>query len=59
MKCPQDKAAGYTAVIIIVVILLSLVIGAIVATVTGVWRIHARRRIGVQRLARFARHLIR
>lgn len=35
MKCPQDKAAGYTAVIIIVVILLSLLIGALVATVTG------------------------
>jgi hypothetical protein len=36
MKCPQDKAAGYTAVIIIVVILLSLLIGAVVASVTGV-----------------------
>jgi hypothetical protein len=36
MKCPQEKAAGYTAVIIIVVILLSLLIGAVVASVTGV-----------------------
>jgi hypothetical protein len=35
MKCPQDKAAGYTAVIIIVVIVLSFVIGAVVAAVTG------------------------
>ncbi len=35
MKCPQDKAAGYTAVIIIVVIVLSFLIGAIVAAVTG------------------------
>ena len=36
MKCPQDKAAGYTAVSIIVVIVLSLVIGALVAGVAGV-----------------------
>ncbi|HET9447845.1 MAG TPA: Yip1 family protein [Steroidobacteraceae bacterium] len=36
MKCPQDKAAGYTAVIIIVAILLSLLIGGVVAAVTGV-----------------------
>lgn len=36
MKCPPEKAAGYTAVIIIVAILLSLVIGAIVGSVTGV-----------------------
>jgi hypothetical protein len=36
MKCPQDKAAGYTAVIIIVAIVLSFVIGAIVGSVTGV-----------------------
>jgi hypothetical protein len=35
MKCPQEKAAGYTAVIIIVVIVLSFLIGAVVAAVTG------------------------
>jgi hypothetical protein len=35
MKCPQDKAAGYTAVVIIVAIVLSLVIGAVVGAVTG------------------------
>jgi hypothetical protein len=35
MKCPQDKAAGYTAVIIIVVLVLSFLIGALVASVTG------------------------
>jgi hypothetical protein len=35
MKCPQDKAAGYTAVIIIIVIVLSFLIGAVVASVTG------------------------
>jgi hypothetical protein len=36
MKCPQDKAAGYTAVTIIIAIVLSFVIGAIVAAVAGV-----------------------
>jgi hypothetical protein len=35
MKCPQDKAAGYTAVIIIVAIVLSFVIGFVVAAATG------------------------
>lgn len=35
MKCPQEKAAGYTAVIIIVVIVLSFLIGAVVAAVAG------------------------
>ena len=35
MKCPPDKAAGYTAVIIIVVIVLSFLIGGLVAAVTG------------------------
>ncbi|HEY4366133.1 MAG TPA: Yip1 family protein [Steroidobacteraceae bacterium] len=35
MKCPAEKAAGYTAVAIIVAILLSLVVGMIVAAVSG------------------------
>ena len=35
MKCPQEKAAGYTAVIIIVVLVLSFLIGAVVAAVAG------------------------
>jgi Yip1-like protein len=35
MKCPQDKAAGYAAVIIIIVIVLSFLIGAVVAGVAG------------------------
>jgi len=35
MKCPQDKAAGYTAVIIIVVIVLSFLIFAVIGAVTG------------------------
>ena len=35
MKCPPEKAAGYTAVIIIVVIVLSFLIGAVVAAMTG------------------------
>ena len=35
MKCPPDKAAGYTAVIIIVVLVLTFLIGAVVASVAG------------------------
>jgi hypothetical protein len=35
MKCPQEKAAGYTAVIIIVVIILSLLIFGLIGAVTG------------------------
>ena len=35
MKCPQEKAAGYTAVIIIVVLVLSFLIFAVVGAVTG------------------------
>ena len=35
MKCPQDKAAGYTGVIIIVVIVLSFLIFAVIGAVTG------------------------
>lgn len=36
MKCPQEKAAGYTAVAIIIAIVLSVVIGMVVGAVTGV-----------------------
>jgi hypothetical protein len=36
MKCPQDKAAGYTAVSIIIAILLGFVTSAVVGTITGV-----------------------
>lgn len=36
MKCPQDKAAGYTAVAIIIAIVLNVVIGMTVAAVSGV-----------------------
>ena len=35
MKCPQEKAAGYTAVSIIVAFVLNLVIGALIAGVSG------------------------
>lgn len=35
MKCPQDKAGGYAAVTIILAIVLSLVLGVIVASITG------------------------
>lgn len=36
MKCPPEKAAGYTAVSIVIVIVLSLVTGAFVGKVVGV-----------------------
>jgi hypothetical protein len=36
MKCPADRAGGYTAVIIIITIVLFIVVGAIVGSVTGV-----------------------
>ncbi len=36
MKAPQDKAAGYTAVVIIVAIVLGIVIGAITTVVSGI-----------------------
>src|SRR5262249_1514656 len=35
MKCPQDKAGGYTAVVVIILIVLWFVMGAITAAVTG------------------------
>src|SRR5690606_18406213 len=35
MKCPPEKALGYTAVTAIIAIVLSLVIGAVIAGVTG------------------------
>ena len=35
MKCPQDKALGYTAVVAIIAIVLWIVIGSIVAAFTG------------------------
>ena len=35
MKCPQDKAGGYAAVTIILAIVLSLVLGFVMASVTG------------------------
>lgn len=36
MKCPQDKAAGYTALTIIAAIVLYFVVAAVVGTVAGV-----------------------
>jgi hypothetical protein len=35
MKCPPDKAGGYTAVTIIIAIILSLVIGAVIGSIVG------------------------
>jgi hypothetical protein len=36
MKCPEDKAIGYTVVILIVAIVVSVVIAAIAATIGGI-----------------------
>lgn len=36
MKCPQDKAGGYTAVVIIIAIVLYFIIGAVIGSVAGV-----------------------
>lgn len=36
MKCPREKAAGYTAVVVIIVIVVGAVIGMVVGGVTGV-----------------------
>jgi hypothetical protein len=41
MKCPEDKAVGYTAVVVVCAIVLSIVITAIGATVVGVGMIGA------------------
>lgn len=35
MKCPQDRAGGYTAVVVIITVVLFFVVGAIVGSVTG------------------------
>ena len=35
MKAPEDKALGYTAVVIVVAIILFLVVGAVVAAVAA------------------------
>jgi len=36
MRCPDDKAAGYTAVVVICTIVVGVVMSAVVGTVTGV-----------------------
>lgn len=36
MKCPPDRAAGYTLVSVIIAIILSVIVGVAVASVTGV-----------------------
>jgi hypothetical protein len=36
MKCPDDKAMPYTAVVVVCAIVLSLVLGAVTATVAGI-----------------------
>jgi hypothetical protein len=41
MKCPDDKAMPYTAVVVVCAIVLSLVLGAVTATVAGIGLIGA------------------
>jgi hypothetical protein len=36
MKCPQDKAGGYTAVVVIIAIVLYFIIGAVIGSIAGV-----------------------
>lgn len=36
MKCPPDKAGGYTAVVVIIAIVLYFIIGAVIGSVVGV-----------------------
>ena len=42
MKCPQEKAAGYTAVVVVCAIVLSIVVGAIGAAIMGAGMFGAR-----------------
>ncbi|MFC4314937.1 Yip1 family protein [Steroidobacter flavus] len=36
MKCPQEKAAGYTAVVVIIAIVVGVIAGAVIGSVVGV-----------------------
>src|ERR1017187_671552 len=42
MKCPQEKAVGYTAVVVVCAIVLSVIIGAVGAGIMGVGMFGAR-----------------
>jgi len=42
MKCPQEKAVGYTAVVVVCAIVLSVIIGAIGASIVGAGMFGAR-----------------
>ena len=46
MKCPQDKAVGYAAVVIVIAIVAGVVIGAVLGTVTGLGLLAAGGRHG-------------
>jgi hypothetical protein len=48
MKCPPEKAAGYTAITVVCAIVLNLVVGAIVGTVTGFGLNDAARGSGIE-----------
>jgi hypothetical protein len=47
MKCPQEKAIGYTAVVVVCAIVLSVIIGAVGAGIMGVGMFGARGLPGV------------
>ena len=42
MKCPKEKAAGYTAVVVVCAIILSVIVGAVGAGIMGVGMFGAR-----------------
>jgi hypothetical protein len=46
MKCPQDKAIGYTAVVVIIAIVLSVVVGVIAGMFTGFGALSSARHAG-------------
>jgi len=46
MKCPQDKAVGYTAVVVIVAIVLYVVVGVIAGMFTGFGALSSARHAG-------------
>jgi len=46
MKCPQDKAVGYTAVVVIIAIVLWVIVGSIAAMITGFGALSSARHAG-------------
>ncbi len=46
MKCSQEKAVGYTAIVVVAALVVSLVLGAVAATISGSALVGAGRRSG-------------